>query len=489
PLSPCPSSVLVYSLPLLSTISLPLLVFDSLPFPPAPKESDTLEEAAPSKQSAALEEPDAREEAAPSDEAVERLAAKEPAAEEPAAPEEAAPNEKVAPPEKAAAPSPPSAPRVMRHEERDGPEVLLDLQAPSGGAEAELREAYANLVSLLVASVFILAALVYALWENWYWPAFLFATQSILCAACHFCDPGHGSPSWPRLLGHGWECPVALAAALRGADLCLSYLMPLQLGLMLLGPEDPVLQHAEGHSEAHLRAQRVREARVPQAVARGPCSGHGVPLDVLLLSRLGTPILVAAFVAVRAPAERQGGWCSGSRPATRRLVSDKAPELKERPQTKPQAPGEYRAAILGRGEPLASPEDDQPEHEQDVLEAALVKSLGVVPQFPRLESTEAITPRLKETDEDDIGLLVPAPSVLAAEMGDPGCLWPGHPLACLVFRPALAELALRLAPAFATATEVMTASTSKGCGAGLRQLEGECCGPCAQARELSDKKG
>jgi len=70
------------------------------------------------------------------------------------------------------------------------------------------------------------------------------------------------------------------------------------MALSLLGPEDPVLQRVEDNTEAHLRDHSLQPAHKlseRMAAARHP-SGLSIPVDVLLLNRMGTPAAILVFL-------------------------------------------------------------------------------------------------------------------------------------------------------------------------------------------------
>lgn len=147
---------------------------------------------------------------------------------------------------------------------------------------------------LVLTSFAFLVPGMFALRERWYWPAVLFSVQAIICAAYHFCDA-----NGPQTLFGADGCPDLTMRGLRHADHGLAYFIFLQVVLAILGPEDPFLQRIEQNAEAHLgdHARRLERCLVNhRAPEHHPLGGAGLPLDVLLLNRVGTSMGMLAFL-------------------------------------------------------------------------------------------------------------------------------------------------------------------------------------------------
>mmetsp|Transcript_48162 Transcript_48162/g.133847 ORF Transcript_48162/g.133847 Transcript_48162/m.133847 type:complete len:638 (-) Transcript_48162:32-1945(-) len=151
-----------------------------------------------------------------------------------------------------------------------------------------------SVVWLTVSSLAFLIVGVYAWSERWQWLAALFSLQGLICTAYHFCDA-----AGPQLLmGVMTGCEPRLASSLCHLDHGLAYLLFGQMALALLGPEDPILQRIEDTTEAHLQGHSWQQAQrlFSQLTARSHPAGLRIPLDVLLLNRIGMPFAMLVFL-------------------------------------------------------------------------------------------------------------------------------------------------------------------------------------------------
>lgn len=135
-----------------------------------------------------------------------------------------------------------------------------------------------GIVFLLLSCFCFLLPAFYAFQGRRAWLATLFAAQTIVCSAYHFCDTSSGHVLFGALSG----CDQHMTTTLRDMDHGLAYFIFVQMALMFCGPEDVALHHPATSVEAHLSTYTCRQ-------------NSGTPMDVIF-TRIASATAIVIFL-------------------------------------------------------------------------------------------------------------------------------------------------------------------------------------------------
>jgi len=174
---------------------------------------------------------------------------------------------------------PPELARKGQIEPETPTEPLFRKEVPDRGPEASPKTRpsflarHATDLLILTSAAFLFPAH-HAGRKGLTWISFLFAVQAVICGIYHYCDQ--------HRVGTSLEGPVCSDATYRVthiSDHGMAYFVMLQMGLLILGPEDPTLQRI-----------------IPNCCGTST-DVAGLPLHVVALTR-ALPSLLVAFLLI-----------------------------------------------------------------------------------------------------------------------------------------------------------------------------------------------